>query len=174
MMDQSEPGVALIVEDDLSIRVLMGDVLCQVGYTVQEPSNGGAALRLAEREPPTVVLLDLVLPERSGLSVLAELKAAPATAHVPVIVVSGQADLLACAVGHADAVVTKPFDVDELLAEVSRARGHLPKGEDNPCRTINPVPTLGFPMGDARLDLTDVYTFPKPGDAGKSILITAL
>ena len=112
-MDQSERAVALIVEDDPWIRALIGDVLCQAGYTVQEASNGCAALRLAKREPPVLVLLDLVLPEKSGLSVLAELKTAPATAHVPVIVVSGQTDLLARAFGLADAVVTKPFDVDE-------------------------------------------------------------
>jgi DNA-binding response OmpR family regulator len=123
MMDQRERAAALIVEDDPWIRALIADVLRQSGYTVQEASNGCAALRLAEREPPTLVLLDLVLPERSGLSVLAELKAAPATAHVPVVVVSGQSDLLACAVGRADAVITKPFDVDELLAEIKLLAG---------------------------------------------------
>lgn len=122
-MDQRERAAALIVEDDPWIRALIADVLCQAGYTVQEASNGCAALRLAQREPPILVLLDLVLPERSGLSVLAELKAAPATAHVPVMVVSGQTDLLACAVGRADAVVTKPFDGDELLAEVRLLAG---------------------------------------------------
>jgi hypothetical protein len=41
---------------------------------------------------------------------------------------------------------------------------------DDPCRIIIPAPT-GVPRGDARLDLTDLYAFPKPGDAGKTILI---
>jgi DNA-binding response OmpR family regulator len=68
------------------------------------------------------VLLDLVLPEQSGLSVLAELRAAPATAHVPVIVISGHPQVLRDAVTQADAVIAKPFAADALLAEVNRSR----------------------------------------------------
>ena len=71
---------------------------------------------------PSAVLLNLVLPEQSGFSVLAELRAAPATAHVPVIVVSGQPQVLRDAVIRADAVIAKPFALDTLLAEVSRSR----------------------------------------------------
>jgi DNA-binding response OmpR family regulator len=73
-------------------------------------------------EPLALVLLDLVLPERSGLSVLAELRAGPATAHVPVIVFSGQPHTLRDAVIQADAVIAKPFATDTLLAEVIRSR----------------------------------------------------
>jgi CheY-like chemotaxis protein len=62
------------------------------------------------------------LPERSGLSVLAELRAAPATAHVPVIVFSGQPHALRDALIQADAVIAKPFATDTLLAEVIRSR----------------------------------------------------
>jgi DNA-binding response OmpR family regulator len=167
-MDQSERAVALIVEDDPWTRLLIGDVLCQAGYAVQEASNGCAALRLAEREHPVLVLLDLVLPERSGLSVLAELKTAPATAHVPVIVVSGQTDLLGRAAGLADAVVTKPFDVDELLAKVSRAERHLLSRGDNPCRTIIPVPTLGFRMGNGQASVATTGRYQRAGPSDSS------
>jgi len=73
-------------------------------------------------EPLALVLLDLVLPERSGLSVLAELRAAPATAHVPVIVFSGQPHTLRDAVIQADAVIAKPFVTDRWLAEVICSR----------------------------------------------------
>ena len=84
-----ERAIALLVENDPWLRLVMCDVLAQAGYRVAEASNGFSALRLAQREPLALVLLNLVLPEQSGLSVLAELGAAPATAHVPVIVVSG-------------------------------------------------------------------------------------
>jgi DNA-binding response OmpR family regulator len=63
-----------------------------------------------------------VLADPSGLCVLAELKAAPATAHVPVIVVSGQRHILSHAVVQGDAVIAKAFGIDALLAEVSRSR----------------------------------------------------
>ena len=93
-----EPEVALVVENDPWIRLVMCDLLAQAGYRVAQASNGFSALRLAQREPLALVLLDLVLPERSGLSVLAELRASPATAHVPVIVISGHHQLLRDAV----------------------------------------------------------------------------
>ena len=85
-----ERAIALVVENDPWIRLVMCDLLAQAGYRVTEASNGFSARRLAQREPLALVLLNLVLPEQSGFSVLAELRAAPATAHVPVIVVSGQ------------------------------------------------------------------------------------
>jgi len=100
----------------------MCDVLAQAGFRVASASNGFSAVLLARREPLALVVLDLVLPEQSGLSVLAELKATPATAHVPVIIVSGHSQALRDAVTPADAVITKPFGTDTLLAEVSRRR----------------------------------------------------
>jgi DNA-binding response OmpR family regulator len=117
-----EPPIALVVEHDPWMRLVMCDVLAQAGFRVASASNGFSAMRLARREPPALVILDLVLPEQSGLSVLAELKATPATAHVPVIVLSGHPQALRDAVTQADAVITKPFGTDTLLAEVSRSR----------------------------------------------------
>ena len=110
------------MENDPWIRLVMCDLLAQAGYRVTEASNGFSALRLAQREPLALVLLNLVLPEQSGLSVLAELRAAPATAHVAVIVVSVQPQVLRDAVIRADAMIAKPFALDTLLAEVSRSR----------------------------------------------------
>jgi DNA-binding response OmpR family regulator len=117
-----ERAIALLVENDPWLRLVMCDVLAQAGYRVAEASNGFSALRLAQREPLALVLLDLVLPERSGLSVLAELRASPATAHVPVIVISGRHQLLRDAVTQADLVIAKPFATDTLLTEVNRSR----------------------------------------------------
>jgi DNA-binding response OmpR family regulator len=118
MVDNSERSMVLVVDDDPWIRLLMRDLLTDEGYAVLEASNGSAALRLAERHPPAVVLLDLVLPEQSGLELLTVLKSTPATAHVPVIVVTARSDLLARATELADGVVAKPFDVEELLAKI--------------------------------------------------------
>jgi DNA-binding response OmpR family regulator len=82
MVDNSERSIALVVEDDPWIRLLLRDLLTDEGYAVLEATNGSAALRLAQRHPPALVLLDLVLPEQSGLELLAELKSTRATAHV--------------------------------------------------------------------------------------------
>ena len=122
MVDNSERSIALVVEDDPWIRLLLTDLLTHEGYAVLEASNGSAALRLAQRQPPALVLLDLILPEQSGLELLTELKSTRATAHVPVIAVSARTDLLARAAELADAVVAKPLDIEELLAKISAAR----------------------------------------------------
>jgi DNA-binding response OmpR family regulator len=112
-------STVLIVDDDPWIRLLLHDLLTDEGYAVEEASNGSAALRLAQRHPPALVLLDLVLPEQSGLALLTELKSTRATAHVPVIAVTARTDLLVRAAELADAVVAKPFDIEELLAKIS-------------------------------------------------------
>jgi DNA-binding response OmpR family regulator len=118
-----ERAVALVAEYDRWIRLVMHDLLVQDGYRVEEASNGFSALRLAKRERLALVLLDLVLPDQSGLSVLAELRAATATAHVPLIVFCGQPHELRSAVTQADAVIAKPFAVDTLPAAVCDSRG---------------------------------------------------
>ena len=96
MVDNSERSIALVVEDDPWIRLLLRDLLTDEGYAVLEASNGSAALRLAQRQPPALVLLDLVLPEQSGLELLSELKSTHATAHVLVIAVSANRRAGAC------------------------------------------------------------------------------
>ena len=133
MVDNSERSIALVVEDDPWIRLLLRDLLTDEGYAVLEASNGSAALRLAQRQPPALVLLDLVLPEQSGLELLTELKSTRATAHVPVIAVSARADLLVRAAELADAVVAKPFDIEELLAKISAARRSCPGAKCSDC-----------------------------------------
>jgi len=122
-------STVLIVDDDPWIRLLLHDLLTDEGYAVEEASNGSAALRLAQRHPPALVLLDLVLPEQSGLALLTELKSTRATAHVPVIAVTARTDLLVRAAELADAVVAKPFDIEELLAKISAVRSAAPCDE---------------------------------------------
>jgi CheY-like chemotaxis protein len=118
---EGETPMVLVVEHDPWTRLVMCDVLAQGGFRVASASNGFSAVRLARREPLALVVLDLVLPEQSGLSVLAELKASPATARVPVLVINGHQQALRDAFTQADAVIAKPFGADTLRAEVRRS-----------------------------------------------------
>ena len=61
----------LVVEDDPWIRSLMADLLAGEGYAVVQAADGKAGLNLAEQHDPDVILLDLAMPEKSGLDVLA-------------------------------------------------------------------------------------------------------
>lgn len=117
----SAPAV-LVIEDDTSLRVALAELLDEAGFRVSSASNGYSGLRLASLEHPRVILLDLVLPELTGIEVLRELRGAPETRETAVIVITGNTGWIPEArVAGADLVVEKPFDIDELLSAVQTA-----------------------------------------------------
>lgn len=112
----------LVVEDDPWIRSLMADLLDGEGYKVLQAADGQAGLDLARQLNPDVILLDLAMPEKSGLDVLHELKTGGPTQDIPVIVVSAYAMLMMGSdARRADGVIQKPFDLADLLAQVEQA-----------------------------------------------------
>ena len=125
----------LVVEDEPDIRDLLTFHLRREGYTVTTATSGGAALQCVTRERPEVVLLDLMLPEIDGLEVCRRLRRDPATAGLPIIMLTAKGDEVDRVVGleiGADDYVVKPFSPKELLARVRavlrRARLREPGG----------------------------------------------
>jgi DNA-binding response OmpR family regulator len=113
---------ALVVDDDVFLLSALAELLSEEGYDVHTASNGFSAMRQAIECRPSVILLDLILPERSGIDVLAELRADAATRDIAIIVVTGNAHLLTEAqLAEIDGVVDKPFDMTDLMATVHRA-----------------------------------------------------
>ena len=108
----------LICEDDFALRELMRAAL-GTAYRIVEAPNGNDALELARDVEPDLVILDLMLPGRSGAEVLASLQADAKTAATPVVVVTAwthiDEDMLAAG---ASRFVRKPFDPDELRETV--------------------------------------------------------
>src|SRR5712691_11263633 len=86
--------IALVVDDDIFVLSALAELLSEEGYDVHTASNGFSAVRLALECRPAVILLDLVLPERSGTEVLAALRGDPATRDVAIVVVTGNPQLL--------------------------------------------------------------------------------
>ena len=82
----------LLVEDSKLLRIATERTLSKAGYKVDTASDGEEALRMAIRNVPDLVLLDMLLPKLAGLEVLQELKHNPATANVPIIVLSCLSD----------------------------------------------------------------------------------
>ena len=78
----------LVAEDDRFLRKAAETTLARHGYRVIAAVDGDEALALARAEAPDLILLDLVMPKRHGFEVLRGLKADPATAAIPVIVLS--------------------------------------------------------------------------------------
>ncbi len=114
-------GVVLVVDDDPDIRSALRDVLGDNGYLVSEAGTGRRAYELLEQHHPDVVLLDLNLPDMSGLDILTEVTR---TRTTPVIVLSGRSGETDRVVGldlGADDYITKPFSARELVARVNAA-----------------------------------------------------
>jgi DNA-binding response OmpR family regulator len=109
----------LICEDDQALRTLVRVVLGD-GYRFVEAHNGEEALELALRLRPDLIILDLMLPGKSGFEVLSQLRQHLPVAETPVIVMSawGHAHQAALNAG-ADRFVPKPFEADDLTTMVS-------------------------------------------------------
>jgi DNA-binding response OmpR family regulator len=116
----------LIVDDDLDIRRLLGHRLKHEGYEAVFAGDAIAAVNMARKEEPDLILLDLGLPAGDGKVVMQRLQAMPALEGIPIIIVTAR-DLTAerseLEDAGAAALFQKPFDHDELLAAVGRALG---------------------------------------------------
>jgi DNA-binding response OmpR family regulator len=109
----------LICEDDQNLRQLVRVVLGE-GYRFVEANTGDEALELAVKLRPDLIILDLMLPGRSGFDILTQLRQQVPPADTRVIVMSAwtHADAAALKAG-ADRFVPKPFEADQLRAVVS-------------------------------------------------------
>jgi CheY-like chemotaxis protein len=114
-------GGVLIVEDDEDIRADLAAILRLKGYQVEQASNGHEALVCMRRALPSVVLLDLMMPEMNGWELRAVMREDQRLRDVPVVVVSGAGKLEEAAVTvEAAAVLAKPFELAHLFELVDR------------------------------------------------------
>ena len=115
----------LVVEDDPSVRGLLQTLLSAEGYEVVTASDGLAGLVKATSNHPSLVLLDLMMPDLGGVRVLEEMRDDPELADIPVIVVTGKIDAIPSMrelLGEEN-VFLKPFAVGELLSRVAEVTG---------------------------------------------------
>ena len=112
----------LLIEDDAWIRTFLRDVLSDEGFVVIEAADGKTGLNLAFEHCPDIVLLDLAMPEFTGMDVLHGLQRMQRTRTIPVIVLSAYAAVLAPADASAVAsVLAKPTDIPVLLEAIRDA-----------------------------------------------------
>ena len=119
-----DSATILVVDDDVQIAAFLSELLTQIGYHALNAYTGQEALDLLaspEGAGADLVLLDVMLPDMRGTEVVKRIKASPATAHLPVIMVTGldrPSDKTRGLELGADDYVTKPFDAKELAARV--------------------------------------------------------
>ena len=112
----------LVVEDDKDIADLIAHYLQKAGHTVDSAASGTAALRHVKDSAPDLILLDLMLPGMDGLLVCQTLRSDPATASIPIIMLTARGEESERVTGlelGADDYVTKPFSPRELIARVA-------------------------------------------------------
>ncbi|GIG58605.1 DNA-binding response regulator [Longispora fulva] len=131
----------LVVEDEPDIRELLSGGLRYAGYDVTAVATGGEALRCAAGHPPDLVVLDVMLPDLDGFTVLKQLRT---IVDAPVVFLTARSDVDDRVTGltlGGDDYVTKPFALEELIARIGAV-----------LRRTAEAPTGRISVGDLELD----------------------
>jgi CheY-like chemotaxis protein len=121
------PQKILVADDELDIRNLVKIILEKNNYQVTVAANGVEALEKAESELPDLILLDVIMPAKSGWEVCKILKSKDETKHIPIVIftvlsvmVGDKASMKYAEEAGADGYLPKPFNTSELLAQVKK------------------------------------------------------
>lgn len=121
----------LIIEDDMMINGLLRNIIEKNGYTVDSAHNGTDGLAMGLHENYNLILLDLMLPEKSGEEIIKELRKACET---PIIILSAKGEIhdrIELLRLGADDYITKPFDIDEVLLRIQAVLRRTAQQENN-------------------------------------------
>ncbi|MBI2807529.1 MAG: response regulator [Planctomycetes bacterium] len=138
----------LLIEDELPIRRFLRTSLSSEDYRFVEAESGQQAIRLAARQPPDLVILDLGLPDIDGQDVLRQLRE---WLKAPIIILSArdqEKQKVTALDNGADDYLTKPFSTAELLARIRVALRHANKGSGE-------AEASTFATGDLKVDLAN-------------------
>ncbi|MBS0456602.1 MAG: response regulator [Proteobacteria bacterium] len=145
----------LAIEDDRRIQEFLAAALAGHGYELLHAETAAQGLRLANANKPDIVLVDLGLPDRSGLEVIAELRRWHRGAIIVLSARSQESDKVVALDAGADDYLTKPFGIGELLARLRVAERHLrARGVDALPKTLE--------IGDLAINL-EAYRVTRAG-----------
>jgi DNA-binding response OmpR family regulator len=116
-MSKAQGASILVVDDDPEIVAMLTTRLGHRGYQVSTASDGHQALELAKREQPDIVLLDVMMPGKSGWEVARALKQDPSTQRIKIVMVTAigeQVNEMTSPLYGADAYIDKPFEFEKL------------------------------------------------------------
>src|SRR4051812_36988144 len=155
-----ERGTILVVDDEPNIADLVELYLAREGYRVRKADSGERALAAAERESPRLVVLDVGLPDISGLEVCTRLRA---TSNIPVIFLPARDSEVARVLGlelGGDDYLTKPFSPAELVARVKAVLRRVDGGAAPEVVQAGPV-TIDTRRREGLVDDTPIGVTPK-------------
>ena len=154
----------LVVEDEPDIRKLVQYNLVQERFKVLEAEDGEQALKILQRDKPSLVILDLMLPGLSGLELCKILRERPQTAQLPILMLTakaGEADKVIGLEMGADDYLVKPFSPREMVA---RVRAILRRSEALTAAEAAPL----YAKGPLRIDFSTYEVFVR----GKTVKLT--
>ncbi len=125
-MDQATGKHVVLVEDELNIIEAIRFLLSRDGWRVDTHSNGADAAQIIRAARPDLVVLDVMLPGKSGFDVLAELRGDPELRHLPVLMLTARGQARDREMAEAAGVsrfMTKPFSNSEVLSAVRELVG---------------------------------------------------
>ncbi len=102
----------MVVDDEPDLRFILRRVFEAAGHAVTDAGSGADALEHMAGTLPELVVTDMMMPVMGGGELIRRLRADPATAHIPILAVTGNGELA----GAADAVLHKPYQPDQVLA----------------------------------------------------------
>ena len=150
----------LLADDSLTIQKVVELTFSDSDYELFAVSNGQKALDRVHEHRPDLILADAVMPEKNGYEVCEAIKADPAMAGIPVILLSGTFEPFdrerAERIG-ADAIVSKPFDSQQLLAQVDALLDRAPAA-----RSYSPAAAEPFPVPQTTADVAMTHDAPPP------------
>ncbi len=122
----AEPKLVLVADDNDDILALVAFRLERAGYAVIQARDGQEALRLAVEHRPSLAILDLMMPRLDGYEVTRGIRADPAIADMPVVLLTARSQEADVARGFevgADDYIRKPFSPQELVSRISAILG---------------------------------------------------
>ena len=102
----------LVVDDEPDLRFILRRIFEKAGHEVADAGHGAEALEFVRESPPELVVTDMMMPVMDGRELIRRLRADPATAHIPILAVTGNGELA----GTADVLLPKTCQTDEILA----------------------------------------------------------
>jgi DNA-binding response OmpR family regulator len=129
----SNPPLVIIVEDEPDTADMFAEILRIQGYRVKKAYGGTAGIDLITRETPDAVVLDLMMPDVSGLEVFRFMRRDPGLENVPVVVVSGRPmpeEMLIGEENHTTLYLMKPIGVTELTGAIENVLKNSKPGPD--------------------------------------------
>jgi DNA-binding NarL/FixJ family response regulator len=117
----TEPNTLLLIDDDPNLVLLVQDYLELRGYTVITAKNGRDALKILEKDIPNLIICDVMMPEMDGYAFVKKVRDNPQTNWLPILFLSAKGQIQDRVAGlskGADVYMVKPFEPDELVAQI--------------------------------------------------------